>query len=372
MYNPYASAADAHSQQNNLQHPRPQHVAPVSSSNQYSRYNAQGQYQQQQYLNQYQPQQQYQQQQQQQQYNYEGGQYQENYQQPAQPQPQAQHRQYQQQHQQHEQHQQQHQLSQAGPYANFLSDPAASMAAQFAKSSFGQSNQYIQQNFGSYMPPAGELKYYFKVSNSYVWRKLALILFPYRHLNWARMTTAETAGSSGSGVSYAPPSEDVNAPDLYIPLMSFITYILLWALFLGLRGDFHPEVFGYLASQTLACLFLDILIFKVGLYLLNCSTQSLFWDLVSFSSYKYVAIIVLLCWKTAFGSLWLMFYTVFLLVVGSLSLFLMRSLKFLVLPIGATDSSAITISNNQRRLRVQFLFIYSVVVQFLIVLFMSR
>lgn len=246
------------------------------------------------------------------------------------------------------------------------------MAAQFAKSSFGLSNQYIQQNFGSYMPPAGELKYYFKVSNSYVWRKLALILFPYRHQNWARMTTADTSGSSGSGVSYAPPSEDVNAPDLYIPLMSFVTYILLWALFLGLRGDFHPEVFGYLASQTFACLLVDILIFKVGLYLLNCSTQSLFWDLVSFSSYKFVAIIVLLCWKTAFGGLWIMFYTVFLLVVTSLSLFLMRSLKFLVLPIGATDSSANTISNSQRRLRVQFLFIYSVVVQFLIVLFMSR
>lgn len=245
------------------------------------------------------------------------------------------------------------------------------MAAQFAKSSFGQSNQYIQQNFGSYIPPAGELKYYFKVSNSYVWRKLALILFPYRHRNWARMTTADSAGSSGSGVSYAPPSEDVNAPDLYIPLMSFVTYILLWALFLGLRGDFHPEVFGYLASQTLACLFLDILIFKVGLYLLNCSTQSSFWDLVSFSSYKYVAIIVLLCWKALFGKLWLVFYSLLLVVVSSLSLFLMRSLKFLVLPLGS-DNSANTISNSQRRLRVQFLFLYSVVVQFLIVLFMSR
>lgn len=353
MYNPYASAADPHPQQNNLQHPRPQHVSSFGSQNQYQQYNAQGQYQQPQGQQQYQGDYS-----QQSQYSYNAQQYQ--------PQQQSQY-------QPHQQpHQQQPQPGLAGPYSNFLSDPAALMAAQFAKLSFGQSNQYIQQNFGSYMPPAGELKYYFRVSNSYVWRKLALILFPYRHSNWARMTTTETAGSSGIGVSYAPPLEDVNAPDLYIPLMLFVTYILLWALFLGLRGDFHPEVFGYLASQTLACSFIDILVFKVGLYLLNCSTQSSLWDLVSFSSYKYVTITVLLCWKTLFGDSWLVFYSVMLLSVSSLSLFLMRSLKFMVLPYGASDNSANTITSGQRTVRIQFLFLYSVVLQFLIVIFMSR
>lgn len=326
MYNPYAAAAPAgYGQQNHLQHPQPQHAPQFT--------------QHQQHQPQFQNQQQFQHMSQQQQ-------------------------------QPHQQQQQQPQG--AGPYGNFFSDPAASMAAQFAKSGLGQGNEYIQQNFGSYIPMAGELKYYFKVSNAYVARKLMLILFPFRHRNWSRMTTSETAGSSGSGVSYAPPLEDVNAPDLYIPLISFVTYILLWALFLGLRGDFHPEVFGYLASQTLACLFLDILIFKVGLYLLNCSTQSTFWDIVSFSGYKYVVITVLLCWKQVVGGSWILFYGLLFGTVGSFSLFLMRSLKFLVLPIGAGESSAITISNSQRRLRVQFLFIYSVAVQFLIVLFMSR
>ncbi|EEQ36619.1 putative transport protein [Clavispora lusitaniae] len=349
MYNPYASAPEAYPRQGNLHHPQPHHVKPSYSPSQ--------QYQQpaanQQYSQQFQPQHDMPQQGfPQQGFPQQGFPQQQN----AFPQgtsPAA-------------------QGSNSMPYSNFLSDPAASMAAQFAKSGFGQSNNYIQQNFGSYMPVAGDLKYYFKVSNSYVWNKLRLILFPYRHRNWSRMTTAESAGSSGAGVSYAPPSEDINAPDLYIPLMSFISYILLWALFSGLRGDFHPEVFGYLASQTLACSFLDILIFKIGLYLLNCSTQSSFWDLVSFSSYKYVAITVLLCWKNLFGGSWLAFYSVLFVLVGSLSLFLMRSLKFLVLPVGAGDTSANTISNNQRRLRVQFLFLYSVVVQFMIVIFMSR
>lgn len=178
-----------------------------------------------------------------------------------------------------------------------------------------------------------------------------------------------TNGTTGGSTLYAAATEDVNAPDLYIPLMSFVTYILLWALFLGLRGDFHPEVFGYLASQTLACSFIDIAFFKIGLYLLNCSTNSSLWDLVAFSGYKYVPIILLLCAKQVFASLWVFGFS--LAVVSNLSVFLMRSLKFLVLPIGAVDSN-VTISNSQRRMRVQFLFLYSVVFQFVIVLFMSR
>ncbi|KAM9908570.1 hypothetical protein OXX69_005997 [Metschnikowia pulcherrima] len=368
MYNPYASAADATLSQQNLQHPRPQHAAQsFSSSQQYNPQNAQGS--QQQPPNQYQPQfqqqqhqqqqHQYQQQQQQQQF---GGQYGDQYAQNAQ-------------FQQPFQANQQGYPPQAGnaPYGDFFTDPAASMAAQFAKSSLGQSNNYLQQNFGSYMPMAGELKYYFKVSNSYVWRKLFLILFPYRHRDWSRIQAVESSGSAAAaGPSFAPASEDVNAPDLYIPLMAFVTYILLWASFSGLRGDFHPEVFGYLASQTLACSFVDILIFKVGLYLLNCSAQTSFWDLIAFSGYKYVTIIALLCWKQVIGHSWTMYYTVLLASVGSLSLFLMRSLKFLILPYGVGETPAVSISNGQRRLRVQFLFIYSVVVQFLIVLFMSR
>ncbi|KAF3986412.1 hypothetical protein FT663_04896 [Candidozyma haemuli var. vulneris] len=268
---------------------------------------------------------------------------------------------------QHQQH-----AGNAGPYASFFSDPTASMAAQFAKTSFGQSNEYIQQNFGSYIPVAGELKFYFNVSNSYVLNKIILILFPYRQKNWARITQTDPTPNASAGSTYAPPSEDVNAPDLYIPLMSFITYILLWSSFSGLKGEFHPELFGYLASQTLACSFLDILIFKVGLYLLNCSTQSSLWDVVSFSGYKYVAITLLLCWKNIVGNSWLLYYSVLAYVVGSLSLFLMRSLKFLVLPLGVAEASTQTITNVQRRLRVQFLFLYAVVIQFLIVLFMSR
>jgi hypothetical protein len=33
--------------------------------------------------------------------------------------------------------------------------------------------------------------------------------------------------------AYLPPNQDYNAPDLYIPVMAFITYVLLVAFFMG-------------------------------------------------------------------------------------------------------------------------------------------
>ena len=157
--------------------------------------------------------------------------------------------------------------------------------------------------------------------------------------------------------------------------MSFITYILLWAVFQGLKGDFHPQLFGYLASQTLACSFLDILIFKVGLYLLNCSTQSSLWDLISFSGYKYVTIITLLCWKHLIGGSWMVYYGVVVVFTTSLALFLMRSLKFLVLPSANTADGTYkskSKTSNHRKIRIKYLFVYAFVLKYLIVLFMSR
>lgn len=259
-------------------------------------------------------------------------------------------------------------------YSNFFQDPTSTMAAQFAKNGLGQSNDYIQQNFGSFIPPTSNLNYYFQISNSSVINKLRLILFPFRNKNWARLASTQPTGDgTQSSIIYAPPSQDLNAPDLYIPFMSYVTYILLWAVFQGLKGDFHPQLFGYLASQTFACVIFDILIFRVGLYLLNCSTNGSFWDIVSFSGYKYVPIIVLLVLKHIVGG-GLMFYGCICLLACTFALFLMRSLRFLVLPSAntVTGSTAInSIPPNQRRIRLQFLFIYSFVIQGLIFIFMN-
>jgi hypothetical protein len=56
------------------------------------------------------------------------------------------------------------------------------------------------------------------------------------------------------GGSYKLPSEDLNAPDLYIPLMAFVTYILVMGFIMGITDTFTPEVLvrARLTSAVLA------------------------------------------------------------------------------------------------------------------------
>jgi len=49
--------------------------------------------------------------------------------------------------------------------------------------------------------------------------------------HWTRITEPV-----GGRLSYKPPIYDINAPDLYIPLMAFGTYVILAGLSLGLHG----------------------------------------------------------------------------------------------------------------------------------------
>lgn len=39
-----------------------------------------------------------------------------------------------------------------------------------------------------------------------------------------------------SCVVFLPPKDDINAPDLYIPVMSFVTYIITVSFMLGTRN----------------------------------------------------------------------------------------------------------------------------------------
>jgi hypothetical protein len=79
---------------------------------------------------------------------------------------------------------------------------------------------------------------------------LQRLLIPFGHRKWTRVLAAESgdAGRHGApesgGALFAPPIHDENAPDLYIPLMAVITYVLLVGLLKGTRMRFTPEVRG--------------------------------------------------------------------------------------------------------------------------------
>nr|XP_041568458.1 protein YIF1B isoform X4 [Taeniopygia guttata] len=88
------------------------------------------------------------------------------------------------------------------------------------------------------------------------------------------------------------PRFDVNAPDLYIPAMAFLTYILLAGLALGTQNRFSPDSLGLVASSALAWLLLEVLSVLLSLYLVTVSTDLTPIDLLAFAGYKYVGMIV--------------------------------------------------------------------------------
>ena len=110
--------------------------------------------------------------------------------------------------------------------------------------------------FGRFMTIA-PLKYYFNVNNSYVMNKMRLLVCPFFHkvcvkylsdsLNIIHLSSIlfnkiqlkliqqwkRRIIRVGEVDSYAFPREDINAPDLYIPTMAFVTYILLVGFVFG-------------------------------------------------------------------------------------------------------------------------------------------
>jgi hypothetical protein len=128
------------------------------------------------------------------------------------------------------------------------------------------------------------------VSNSYVVNKLFIVLFPWRHRPWSRQ---QMRSNSGSGtIEYLPPREDVNSPDMYIPVMAFVTYILLSTLIAGLNGRFEPQLLGITFTNASFIIFLELIVLWGGRYFLNISSESQIYDLIAYSGYKFVGVIV--------------------------------------------------------------------------------
>jgi hypothetical protein len=101
---------------------------------------------------------------------------------------------------------------------------------------------------------------------------------------------AEPQGGPDMNVAYALPHSDGNAPDLYIPLMSFITYVLLCAMVYGNAGQFSPQVLPQVATLCFACQIAEVLTIRFGIYLLQAPVAML--DLLSYTGYKYLGLCI--------------------------------------------------------------------------------
>ncbi|KAA8908474.1 putative membrane protein [Sphaerosporella brunnea] len=256
--------------------------------------------------------------------------------------------------------------------AGFFTDPmTAQMGFNVARAAMSGGTDLAEKNITRYF---SSLKPYFAVTNIYVVRKLSLLLNPWRHVPWSRQITARASAQrpGEAETMFLLPREDLNAPDMYIPLMSFVTYILLSALLYGLSGTFHPELLGYTASSALGAVVFELIGLRLGCYLLSIGNPQLL-DLVAYSGYKFVGVIVSILATAVLGRGWLS-WIVFLYCYGAQAFFLLRSLKYVLLPDsdGSGDAQSVyTAPRTQRKRRTWFLFGYSYLVQLLLMLVLT-
>uniref|UniRef100_A0A8C9UQD3 Protein YIF1 n=1 Tax=Spermophilus dauricus TaxID=99837 RepID=A0A8C9UQD3_SPEDA len=106
---------------------------------------------------------------------------------------------------------------------HLLGDPMANVAMAYGSSIASHGKDIVHKELHRFVS-VNKLKYFFAVDTAYVAKKLGLLVFPYTHqqMQYSRDVPL-------------PPRQDLNAPDLYIPTMAFITYVLLTGMALGIQ-----------------------------------------------------------------------------------------------------------------------------------------
>ncbi|CAH0594452.1 unnamed protein product [Chrysodeixis includens] len=193
------------------------------------------------------------------------------------------------------------------------------MALQYGNQLAAQGREAVQREINKYVP-VSRLRYYFAVDSRYVLRKLLLILFPYTHKEWMVKYDQD---------SPVQPRYDINAPDLYIPSMGYVTYVLLAGFMLGLQQRFSPEQIGIQASSALAYIVFEMMMYLVTLYVTNTSTHLRTLDLLAYSGYKYTVMIASLLAGLLLGTTG--YYCSLVYTSCALSYFLVKTLRLQLL-----------------------------------------
>ncbi|MES1919477.1 Protein yif1b [Bonamia ostreae] len=163
---------------------------------------------------------------------------------------------------------------------SIFTDNFSDFGENIAKNQIDQSMEKLQTDF-----ELTNYKSYFAVDNIYVFKKLSILLFPFQNKEWARKLSVNDQGEN----IYYLPKEDKNAFDLYIPIMAFVTYILLSAIKTGLSGPtFTPEFLLKTTSSSLIAFSIELVLLKIFLHISKSDLSVI--DAISMAGYKFVAV----------------------------------------------------------------------------------
>lgn len=147
----------------------------------------------------------------------------------------------------------------------------------------------------------------FNVGHAFVLRKLLLLLCPFiqrgqgsaaaapPQQNWGAMTPG---GEPMRSTIAGPDGMKALAeePDLYIPLMSYITYVVLYGIQRGTLSDFSPDDVASSAASAFYLWVFEVAVAQIAFYIAGSSISTL--DVVANSGYKFVHLMVMVLLRT--------------------------------------------------------------------------
>jgi protein transport protein YIF1 len=123
---------------------------------------------------------------------------------------------------------------------------------------------------------------------------------------------------------FMSPKQDLFCPDLYIPLLAFVTYALLVGFAAGRDGSFSPELLSSVTTFSLVVFVIELLALKGGAFIFAPDATLPWVDCACYAGYKYVGISISYISGLFFG------YFIFLVLIAvtgaGMGLFLLRTL----------------------------------------------
>ncbi|XP_078728314.1 protein YIF1B-like [Lampetra fluviatilis] len=236
------------------------------------------------------------------------------------------------------------------------SDPLADMALKYGTNLAVRSREAVDRGISKYFP-IDKLKCYFAVDTVYVQNKLKVLLCPYTHKNW------DLRFQKGEPVA---PKFDVNAPDLYIPTMAFLTYVVEAGLVYGTQDRFCPDVLWTRTNMALTWLLVEVLLVTLGLYLAALRVPMDIPEIMAYAGYKYVGIVLSVLAGLLLGRCG--YYVALLWNSCAFLLFMIQTMRLKILPDMDVAGRAQSVSAGRLRM---YLTVAIAAVQPLLMLWLS-
>lgn len=183
-----------------------------------------------------------------------------------------------------------------------------------------KSNEWFSLNF---------LKPYFMIDNYYVLRKIKFLVFPY--------IFKDIESENNSIDNENNESSNFISLDLYLPIVGFITYLLLLAINLGMteHTEFNPDIIWFKATKNFSIIGLHAIILKlcksIQIYLeytiivfyIFTNTNVAILDLLSIVSYKMILLSIIVIQWSITNNIYL-YYVMFIIFSLSCYFFSVR------------------------------------------------